>query len=57
MLMLQAFELFGVVFGQYGAYLWAVGDTRLMSITGILGSLIWSTSAISLILIYGGAWS
>jgi len=56
MLMLQAFELFGVVFGQYGAYLWAVGDTRLMSITGILGSLIWSTSAISLILIYGGAW-
>lgn len=56
MLMLQAATLFSVVFGQYGAFLWAVGDTKLMSVIGIISTFISLGASIVLILRFGGVW-
>ena len=56
MLMLQAATLFSVVFGQYGAFLWAVGDTRLMSAIGIVSTLASLGVSVILILKFGGVW-
>ncbi len=56
MLMLQVSTLFSVVFGQYGAFLWAVGDTKLMSAIGIISTLISLGASIILILEFGGVW-
>ena len=56
MFMLQAVALYSVMLGQYGAFLWAIGDTKLMSLTGVLSTLAWDVEAIVLILLFGGAW-
>ena len=58
MLMLQAVTLLSVVFGQYsyGAFLWAIGDTKLMSLNGIISALVSLGVSIILILKFGGVW-
>ncbi|MGC8544169.1 MAG: oligosaccharide flippase family protein [Vulcanisaeta sp.] len=56
MLMLQASTLFSVVLGQYGAFLWAVGDTRLIGLLNVINALVSLGVAVVLIMEFGGVW-
>ncbi len=56
MLMLQSVTLLGAVFGQNTSFLWAVGDTRLIGLLGVINAPVSLGAAVILIMKFGGVW-